>query len=43
MLLDVFDKFAQQSDEWDMYITGAAGTGKTTELADLVRYCLMLI
>jgi hypothetical protein len=39
MLLDVFDKFAQQSDEWDMYITGAAGTGKTTELADLVRYC----
>lgn len=37
--LDVFKAFLEDPDADDMYITGAAGTGKTTGLADIVQYC----
>lgn len=36
----MFEQFITDSNGWDMYITGQAGTGKTTGLAELVDYCL---
>ena len=36
----VFESFLADKKAWDMYITGAAGTGKTTGLADNVKYCI---
>lgn len=39
-MLENFIKFKQDKDAWDMYITGRAGTGKTTDLHDLVKYCI---
>ncbi|PIR06652.1 MAG: hypothetical protein COV55_02760 [Candidatus Komeilibacteria bacterium CG11_big_fil_rev_8_21_14_0_20_36_20] len=38
-LEDMFFAFLE-SDEPDMYITGVAGTGKTTSLKTLVKHCL---
>lgn len=38
-MIQTFEQFLEQSQEWDMYITGQAGTGKTTDLATLVEYC----
>lgn len=38
-VLDTFVKF-MESDAWNMYVTGAAGTGKTTDLKYSVQYCI---
>jgi hypothetical protein len=38
-MLDTFEKFLGDKEAWDMYISGAAGTGKTTSLAKLLAYC----
>lgn len=38
--LKVFDKFIHDPEAWDMYITGRAGTGKTTDCGMIVEYCL---
>ena len=35
-----FQAFMQDREAWDMYITGAAGTGKTTKLKEKVQYCI---
>lgn len=35
-----FIEFMQDEEVLDMYITGAAGTGKTTDLAYSVKYCI---
>lgn len=37
--LDVFDRFIADPEAWDMFITGQAGTGKTTNLDELTSYC----
>jgi hypothetical protein len=37
--LDTFKEFIV-SDAWNMYVTGAAGTGKTTDLKHSVQYCI---
>jgi len=36
---NTFKAFMQDEEAWDMYITGAAGTGKTTSLKELLSYC----
>jgi len=33
----MFDKFMADDNAWDMYVTGRAGTGKTTKLAELIE------
>lgn len=38
-MLDTFKKFLADEDASTMYITGIAGTGKTTSLAELVEHC----
>jgi len=38
-LLTKFKQFLKDKEAADMYITGVAGTGKTTSLAELVYYC----
>lgn len=38
-MLDKFKDFLQDEQGWDMYITGRAGTGKTTGLAKLIEHC----
>lgn len=38
-MLDMFNKFTADKEAWEMYITGPAGTGKTTSLATLVERC----
>ena len=35
----MFKKFMQDKEADEMFITGQAGTGKTTMLADLMQYC----
>lgn len=35
----MFKKFIQDPDSWEGFITGAAGTGKTTGLAEIVKHC----
>ena len=35
-----FKDFLADKEAWDMFITGAAGTGKTTKLAQLVQHCI---
>lgn len=37
--LPMFKQFMTDEDSADMFITGQAGTGKTTALADLITYC----
>lgn len=39
-MLTKFEKFLQDKDAWEMYITGPAGTGKTTKLSELLNYCM---
>lgn len=39
-MIDTFKQFLADEQAWDMYITGAAGTGKTTGLAEGVQYCI---
>src|SRR5574337_198863 len=38
--LDVFLDFLDDDEAAEMYITGVAGTGKTTSLAELLQWCL---
>lgn len=38
--LQVFKQFTADKEAWDMYITGRAGTGKTTDCGAIVQYCL---
>ena len=37
--LETFEQFLKDKDAWDMYISGNAGTGKTTNTSTLVKYC----
>ncbi len=39
-MIETFKAFLEDHEAWDMYITGRAGTGKTTDVAKLVKYCL---
>lgn len=39
-LLSTFKAFLKDTEAAEMYITGVAGTGKTTALAELIRYCI---
>lgn len=36
-MIETFKQFLQDNNAWDMYITGRAGTGKTTKMAELVE------
>lgn len=38
--IDVLQAFLTDEKAWEMYITGKAGTGKTTTLKEVVEYCL---
>lgn len=38
--LETFIRFLKDDEVADMYITGVAGTGKTTGLAELLEYCI---
>lgn len=38
-MIKIFEKFLADVEAWDMYISGPAGTGKTTSLATLLAYC----
>ena len=38
-MITTFKQFLADDNAWDMYITGVAGTGKTTGLAELISYC----
>lgn len=33
-------EFLDDKDAWDMFVTGPAGTGKTTSMADYVQHCI---
>ncbi len=39
-ILSCFTEFIKSDNSEDMYVTGVAGTGKTTELAQTVQYCI---
>ena len=39
-MISKFKQFLADEQAWDMYITGAAGTGKTTGLAEGVQHCI---
>lgn len=36
---DTFAEFMRDEQAWNMYVTGPAGTGKTTKAADFIRRC----
>jgi len=38
-MLEMFENFLKDEEAWDMYISGSAGTGKTTNLIKLLEYC----
>ncbi len=38
-MIEVFKKFLEDSEAHECFITGVAGTGKTTSLAQLIEYC----
>ncbi len=38
--LQIFEHFIHDPEAWDMYITGRAGTGKTTDCGVIVEYCI---
>ena len=38
-MLQTFKQFLDDNQAWDMFVTGQAGTGKTTGLAKAVQYC----
>lgn len=38
-MINMFKQFLDDKTAYEMYITGVAGTGKTTGLAELVEYC----
>lgn len=37
-MIEEFKAFLEDSSAWDMFVTGRAGTGKTTKLAELTNY-----
>ncbi len=37
---ELFVKFLADEEAWDMFVTGQAGTGKTTQLYNQVDYCM---
>ncbi len=39
-MIKTFKQFLADKQAWDMYISGAAGTGKTTGLRDGVQHCI---
>lgn len=39
-MINTFKEFIEDEKAWDMYVTGRAGTGKTTDVAELIAYCL---
>lgn len=39
-MLDMFQKFMADERAWDMFVSGQAGTGKTTDLAKVIEYCI---
>lgn len=39
-MLETFKAFMADDNAWDMYVTGAAGTGKTTDMATMVQHCM---
>lgn len=39
-MLNEFKDFIDDEHGWDMYVTGRAGTGKTTGLAKLIEHCM---
>jgi len=39
-MIEQFTGFMADSDYWDMTIRGPAGSGKTTKLYELVKYCM---
>ncbi len=38
--VSIFEEFIADEQEWDMFVTGNAGTGKTTEMREYVQYCI---
>lgn len=38
--LEMFKKFIADPQEWDMYLSGGAGTGKTTLCREFVQHCM---
>lgn len=38
-MIDTFQDFLADDVAFDMFITGRAGTGKTTDMATLIKYC----
>lgn len=39
-VMPTFTKFLADDNAWDMFITGPAGSGKTTDLKHQVQYCI---
>lgn len=39
-MLTMFEKFIADENAWDMFVTGMAGTGKTTDLKHTIEYCI---
>jgi len=39
-ILDCFKKFMASDNSYDMFVTGVAGTGKTTDLRGTIEYCV---
>lgn len=40
LILETFKKFIVSDNSEDMFVTGVAGTGKTTDLCGTVQYCM---
>ncbi len=40
LILETFKKFILSDNSEDMFVTGVAGTGKTTDLCGTVQYCM---
>lgn len=39
-IIELLEKFLTDEDNWEMYISGSAGTGKTTSLKKCLKYCV---
>ena len=39
-MIDMFKEFIADETAWDMFVTGQAGTGKTTDLGVVIQYCI---
>lgn len=40
LILETFKLFIADPAAWDMYVTGGAGTGKTTDTGEVLQWCL---